>query len=252
MSKNRWIVRFVLAFAFWCSTVAVCQVSADALRRIARNVATRNNSSAGPEEPSLIFPGIGIESLKIGNARNQVLARFPLKPNIDSEMSLPNCGTEYRWHDLDNPPPTEITIRFRKDRVFQIEIASTHYQTAGGVTVNDDPAFVKSHYDRELRAYLLLGPTPVAQGERPLIFWTDRGAGIAFALAYSPTLMRRYVSSVIIFRAGSDFCPGGLPPTSERWRELAPYSVEAPNASATLRPGSDHAPLSCPTVHSSG
>jgi hypothetical protein len=199
----------------------------------ARFVPGQSGGRAGGD--TLVEPGIGIKLLKLGDSREEVLTRFPKKANIDSEINLPNCGTEYMWHDLSGSRPGEITVRFKDDRVFQIEISADRYHTAGGVKINDEPAFVRSRYKMPLSAYLLLGATPVVQGNRPLIFWTDRGSGVAFELAYSSTWMRRYVDALIVYKSGSDFCPNGVPPTSETWRELAPYSVEAPDRSAALR-----------------
>jgi len=192
-------------------------------------------AGARSDGDTLVEPGIGIKLLKLGDSREDVLTRFPKKPNIDSEINLPNCGTEYMWHDLNSSQPGEITVRFKDNRVFQIEIAADRFHTAGGVKINDEPAFVRSRYEMRLNAYLLLGPTPVVQGNRPLVFWTDRRSGIAFELAFSPTWMRRYVEALIVYKSGSDFCPNGVLPTSETWRELAPYSVEAPDGSVALR-----------------
>jgi len=56
--------------------------------------------------------------------------------------------------------------------------------------------------------------------------------GIAFAFAYSRTARRRYLGEIIVFKPNSEVCPTDDSTKSPAKRELAPYSLEPPDAKA--------------------
>jgi|SRR5580704_2293593 hypothetical protein len=185
------------------------------------------------EDLRLIEPGIRVGPLKLGDSQERALELFPKKPNIDQETFLPNCGTEYIWSDLDDPSHGTIMMRFKKDRVWQIESVSANYHTRDGIAVGDSPDRVRESY-KGLSAFLLLGPMPEVFGERPLIFWTDQEKGIAFAFAYSRANRERYLYKIIVYAPKSTFCPEGEEMSPKNWREMVPYALEPADRMASF------------------
>jgi hypothetical protein len=161
---------------------------------LVKRVATRN---ADAKDLSLIHPGKSVGPLSLGESEDHARAIFPVKANIDQEWP-DECGTEINWVDLNNRPAGNVFIRIIDSRVLQIESATTRYQTPKGLRVGASPANVRKNYPG-LRAYVLDGPTPVALGIAPLIFWVDWRAGLAFVFASGKRDHRRYLYSIIVF-----------------------------------------------------
>ncbi|MDP9162358.1 MAG: hypothetical protein M3O09_19290 [Acidobacteriota bacterium] len=188
---------------------------------------------ASDAQDRLIVPGLRIGRLKLGETRIQALKLFPPTPG-QNEGWKGDCGATFNWIDGSNEVGKgNVFIRLRSDKVFQIESATTRFRTSQGVTTYDSPDKVRRAY-KNLKAYVLLGPTVSALGDRPPIFWVDNKRGIAFEIAYYPAEDRRYVYKVIVFRAGGDFCPEDNTTHSPNWRELTPYSLEPPGKFADL------------------
>ncbi len=189
------------------------------------------NSHAGADDPLLIEPARRVGPLKLGDTRERALELFPRKPNVDKGYVFPNCGAEYEWADP-NPSSGNVFISFKEGLVWQIDTMTTRYHTAEGLTSYSSPEEVRRYY-KNLRAYLFLGPPSEAVGGRPPIIWMDREKGIAFSFAYYREEHRRYLYEIIVFKPKSDFCLEGYSMDPSNLRELAPYSLEAPNRSAT-------------------
>jgi glycosyltransferase involved in cell wall biosynthesis len=183
------------------------------------------------EEPQfsnvIIEPGLGVGPLKLGDPRAQALALFPKKAE-DQEWSDP-CGTTLDWVDTSNPNGRgDVLIRInKKNRIFQIESATTRFHTADGITTFDSPEKVANAYKGMTAGVLLTPPVP-ALGDRPLVFWIDRKRGVAFALAYDPSRRKRYIYKIIVFEPNKDFCPEQEKTSSPKWQNIRPYSVEPP------------------------
>jgi hypothetical protein len=182
------------------------------------------------EHPNdVIEPGVGFGGLKIGESRERALKLFPFKPHVDQEWK-DECGDMFNWVE-DSSPGGNVVFTFEKGQISQIESATTRFHTTEGVTTYDSPEEVQRQY-KGLPAYLLVGITSVALGDRPLVFWVDQDKGIAFELAYSPEERRRYLYEIIVFRPHANLCPEGKTTTPENWRELPPYSLEPPDRKA--------------------
>lgn len=193
-------------------------------------VGWRASRASGSADGFLIEPGARVGPLRLGDSRVRAFSLFPLKIGTDQETQLPNCGLEYIWVDLDKSHLGNVTVRFKDDKVFQIESATNKFRTTDGVTSGASPDEVRSHY-QHLRAYTSLGRTSEAMGERPLIYWVDADKGIAFVLAYARSKRNRYIYSIIVFEPKRLFCAEGIPANRSNLRELVPYSVEVPNSS---------------------
>lgn len=180
-----------------------------------------------PDE--IIEPGIGFGGLKITDTREKVYKLFPLKPKTDQEWR-DECGGMYSWvADSGN-----VDFSFVDGRLTQIESATTRFHTVNGVTTYDSPEKVRRYY-KGLRAYVLLGPTSAALGDRPLVFWVAKDRGIAFEFAYDSKERDRYLYKIIVFKPHTKMCPEGKTTTPENWHELAPYSLELPDQTAKKR-----------------
>jgi len=175
---------------------------------------------------TVIEAGASVGPLKLGDSSERALELFPRKAE-DQSWNDP-CGSTLDWVDASNPVGRgDVFIRLKKGRIFQIESATTRFHTAGGITTFDPPEKVKTAY-KDLRAYVLLTPPVPALGDRPLVFWIDKKAGIAFALAYDPSRRKRYVYKIIVFEPNKDFCPEQEKTSSPKWQEIRPYAVEPP------------------------
>jgi hypothetical protein len=175
---------------------------------------------------TIIDPGASVGPLKLGDSRAHALDLFPQKPE-DQAWDDP-CGQTLDWIDTSNPMGRgELLIRISKDKVFQIESATTRFKTAEGITTFSAPEDVRNVY-KGLRAYVLLTAPVPALGDRPLVFWIDKKRGLAFAFAYDPSHHKRYVYKIIVFEPNKEFCPELEKTSSPKWQGIAPYSVEPP------------------------
>lgn len=214
---------------FHCLDVMVCVVTMGCLV-FAATQAGNGSASSVTNSKSLIVPGVGIPTLKLGEDRGIVSKHFPFKKDVDQESLYgPDCGTEINWVDLENPQGGNLFIHLRDNIVFQVDFASSRYQTADGIKRNSSPQAIRKHY-KGLQSYVLSDTTSEAEGNRPLVYWIDGEKGIAFSFAYSKTAHRRYLYEIIVFKPNSEICPMGGSSDSLAKRELTPYSLEPSDA----------------------
>jgi len=175
---------------------------------------------------NLIEPGLRVGSLKLGDNRARVLELFPKKAE-DQEWEN-KCGTMLDWVDATNPTGRgDVFVRIKKDKVFQIESATTTFHTAEGITTFDHPEKIASAY-KDMKAYTLLTPPNSALGNRPLVFWIDKKHGIAFVFAYYPAEHKRYLYKTIIFEPNKNLCPEEETIGSPKWQAIPAYATEPP------------------------
>jgi len=175
---------------------------------------------------NLIEAGLRVGGLKLGDNRARVLELFPKKAE-DQEWEN-KCGTMLDWVDATNPTGKgDVFVRLKKDKVFQIESATTTFHTAEGITTFDHPEKIASAY-RDMKAYTLLTPPNPALGNRPLVFWIDKKRGIAFVFAYYPAEHKRYLYKTIIFEPNKNLCPEEETIGSPKWQAIPAYATEPP------------------------
>ena len=175
---------------------------------------------------NMIEPGYRLGQLKIGDSRARVLELFPKKPE-DQEWEN-TCGTTLDWVDSTNPTGRgDVFIRLKKDKVFQIESATTSFHTAEEITTFDHPDKVASAY-KDMHAYTLLTAPNPTLGGRPLVFWIDKKKGIAFVFAYYPAEHKRYLYKIVIFAPNKTFCPEEETINSPKWQAIGAYAIEPP------------------------
>jgi hypothetical protein len=175
---------------------------------------------------NLIEAGLRVGGLKLGDNRARVLELFP-KKSEDQEWEN-KCGTMLDWVDASNPTGRgDVFVRLKKDKVFQIESATTTFHTAEGITTFDHPEKIASAY-KDMKAYTLLTPPNSALGNRPLVFWIDKKRGIAFVFAYYPAEHKRYLYKTIIFEPNKNLCPEEETIGSPKWQAIPAYATEPP------------------------
>ena len=180
-----------------------------------------------PMFETVIQPGSNVGLLKLGDNRARALQLFPKK---DEDQQWDDaCGTTLYWVDTANREGRgDVTIRLKKDKVFQIESATTRFHTAEGITTFDSPEKIRNSY-KGMLAYTLLTPPTPALGDRPLVYWIDKKKGIAFVFAYYPTQHKRYLYKTIVFVPNKTFCPDSETTTSSpKWQEIDAYALEPP------------------------
>jgi hypothetical protein len=175
---------------------------------------------------NLIEAGLRVGGLKLGDNRARVLELFP-KKSEDQEWEN-KCGTMLDWVDASNPTGRgDVFVRLKKDKVFQIESATTTFHTAEGITTFDHPEKIASAY-KDMKAYTLLTPPNSALGNRPLVFWMDKKRGIAFVFAYYPAEHKRYLYKTIVFEPNKNLCPEEETIGSPKWQAIPAYATEPP------------------------
>jgi hypothetical protein len=190
----------------------------------AEAAAQTDNISIG--DKNTIEPGVRVGSLKIGDTRERTLEVFPKKAE-DQEWNN-SCGTTLDWVDATNPTGRgDVFVRLKKDKVFQIESATTTFHTAEGITTFDHPEKIAAAY-KDLHAFTLLTAPNPALGGRPLVFWIDKKRGVAFVFAYYPAEHKRYLYKTIIFAPNKTFCPEEETIGSPKWQAIPGYAVEPP------------------------
>jgi len=184
------------------------------------------NSQSLLNSETLIEPGSHVGALKLGDTQEHALELFPKKYE-DQQWDDP-CGTTFNWADTENKiRGGNLFIRVKKGKVFQIESATTRFQTIEGIAALDPPEKV-AHAYKDLRAFTLLTPPVAALGDRPLVFWVDKKKGIAFAFAYYPKEQKRYLYKIIVFAPNKTFCPEQETTGSPKWQPIPSYSLEPP------------------------
>jgi hypothetical protein len=175
----------------------------------------------------VIEPGSGVGELALGDTHSKALELYPFKQDVDQEFAQdPDCGVELNFVDFRDPRKVgNVFVRFRDDKVFQIDVASSRYKTAAGISTSSSPLEVRKAYPR-LRSYILSDVTSEALHDRPLIYWIGENEGIAFAFAWDPKAHERFLYEIIVFRPRALVCAPDTALDSPKRRELAPFSLQ--------------------------
>jgi len=184
-------------------------------------------ATARPSDSSLIVPGKSVGLVHLRDTRETVLDVLPLKKDMDREYAYRSGSSEIDWLDQESHDVRgEVRFFLRDGRIFQIASATPRFRTRSGITIYTPPDTVKRNCPA-LRSYVLLNSGGEEVGGRDLVYWVNRAKGIAFEFHFYPKRRRRLVYSVIVFEPDSDFFPRGESVSSNKWRELPPYSLES-------------------------
>ncbi len=161
----------------------------------------------------------------LGDPKDQVLAHFKLKPNVDEEVTRKSCGatlTEIHWLDLDHRH-NGIWFYLKDNIVFQIRSSTSQFRTQKGITTDSTAEFVRRNY-ANLKAFRLQNSGNQATGWKDHVYWVGRSSGIAFELYYNDDYKEWKVLSVFIFRPDAEFLPGTCIYPPQEWKEIPPYT----------------------------
>lgn len=189
---------------------------------------SRQSGSPAGIKSDLIIPGKSVGQLNLGDTHDRAMELFPYKQYMDQEWSEEgDCGRTVNWFDMQKSKMLgNVFIRFKEDKVFQIDSGTRSFRTQDGITISSSPKEVRERYP-SLRAYILSNGFSEASGGRPLVYWIDSEKGIAFAFTYGRNVHKRYLNWIIVFKPQAEVCPqyGPLGPSDKR--EIPPYSLEA-------------------------
>jgi hypothetical protein len=214
-------------------TASICQTLPNVLSK--SRITMRPNASRQriSRSNTLIEPGKSVGLLSLGDSKERAFEIFTFKADQDQEWE-DDCGTTLNWVSVPDKRGAgggNVFVKFRDDKVVQIESATTRFHTKEGITTYDSPEMVRGSY-KNLRAYVLQSSPVRALGDRPLVFWVDKMAGIAFVFAYDRKQDCRYLYKIVVFKPNTDLCPEEEAPNSPSWHEIAPYSLEPPDTIA--------------------
>jgi len=168
-------------------------------------------------------PGNSVAGVKLGSSLADFSAVFPKHPKIDESMTEDQCGgSSYHWLDMDLRG-NGVYAYLRNDKIYQLRVQTPRVSLANGIKLDATEEKVKHIYPRG-QAYVLRYSGSKVVGGRDLRYWVDSRSGIAFEFQWDQR--RRFVSSIDIFPAGTEYKPEGCVATPQEWiyGELIPES----------------------------
>jgi len=170
----------------------------------------------------IVNPGESVAGLKLGSTFTEFQALFPAHPNIDEDVqnSLQNGCPErsYHWVDIDRNA-TGVCALFKYGKIYQISVHTPRFSLLNGVHMDSTADEVKRVYPKG-EEYVLAGSGSAVVGGKNLLYWVDKADGAAFELYWNKKANRRLVSSIDIFKAGTEYRPQGCISPPQLWKEL--------------------------------
>ncbi len=169
-----------------------------------------------------VIPGQSVAGLRLGSTFSEFQALFPPHPNIDEDMqnSLQNGCPErsYHWLDIDRNA-TGVYGLFKDGKIYQISVHTPRFGLSNGVHIDSTVDQVKQAYPAG-QQYMLTGSGSAVVGGKDLLYWVDQVDGIAFELYWNKKSSRRLVSSIDIFKAGTEYRPEGCISPPQSWKRV--------------------------------
>jgi hypothetical protein len=172
-----------------------------------------------------IVPGDSVAGVKLGSSLADFSAVFPKHPEFDESMADDYCGgSSYHWLDTDFWV-TGVYAYLRNDKIYQLRVQTPRFSLANGIKLDASEEKVKHLYPRG-QAYVLRYSGSKVVGGRDLRYWVDSRSGTAFEFRWDGRYKRRFVGSIDIFTAGTEYKPEGCvaPPREWIYGELIPES----------------------------
>lgn len=176
----------------------------------------------GPKT-SIILPGQSVAGVKLGDDAARFEQVFPKRSASDDHSSSGSvgqgCPTEiYYWSDLATDTSV-VTAYLSEGTISQISVQGPMFSLPDGLKTGTTEERVKQAYPKA-QGYVLSGSASHLNGGRNLLYWVDKGAGVAFKLAWWPSKGKRAVSGIDVFPKGSDFRPEGCISPPQSWKQL--------------------------------
>lgn len=182
-------------------------------------------NAAAQTQPKMgrVLPGTSVAGVKLGADASRFEAVFPKRPASEDHSltggSGGTCPTElYYWSDLDLNTSV-VTAYLRDGKISQLSAQGPMFSLPNGLKTGATEEQVKHAYPKG-HGYVLLGSASHLNGGRNLDYWIDRGAGVAFKLAWWQSKKQRSVSGIDVFPKGSDFRPEGCISPPQQWQSL--------------------------------
>ena len=176
----------------------------------------------GPET-NLILPGMSVAGVELGSSPSSFQTVFSQHPGLAGGQvgrsgGAPCPDAVYYWSDLARDPSV-VTAYVEDSGISQLSVVGPRFSLPNGLKTGATEEQVKRAYPKG-QEYVLLGSASKLNGGRNLLYWIDRGAGVAFKLAWWQSKKLRSVSGIDIFPKGSNYRPDGCISLPQQWQEL--------------------------------
>ncbi len=189
-----------------------------------------------------IVAGQSVGFLSLGDNRQRAIELFgrpDTEYDYDNETKL-DCSRNTKelrfWELYDKSSPffsgrgNGAWVYLRDDKIFQIKIQSDKFATKDGITVMSDPKKVKRLYPNS-EAWVEINTQCDCTGGQNLIYWIDKGSGIAFEFHYHQKLRKKYLAYVFVFEPNTAFLPDGCVfLETQAWEQLPPFILTEPRS----------------------
>lgn len=168
---------------------------------------------------SIILPGQSVAGVKLGDDAARFEQVFPKRSASDDHSSSGSvgqgCPTEiYYWSDL--AADTSVVTAYLSDgTISQISVQGPMFSLPDGLKTGTTEEQVKQAYPKA-QGYVLAGSASHLNGGRNLLYWVDKGAGVAFKLAWWPSKGKRLSAESTCSPRGPTSDPRGAFPRRNR------------------------------------
>jgi hypothetical protein len=170
----------------------------------------------------LILPGESVAGVKLGSDFSSFEAVFQKHPDADEDMHDSGCaGRVYHWVDIDRGA-TGVYAYIRDAKIYQLSVHTPRFALSNGIKLEVPEEQVRRAYPSGQR-FVLEHSASTVVGGRDLVYWVDKGIGVAIELYWDQRKKQRLVNAIDIFPKGTDYRPEGciLPP--QKWtKSLSP------------------------------
>jgi hypothetical protein len=176
----------------------------------------------GPKT-DLVLPGMSVAGVELGSSPSSFQAEFSHHPGRTGAQVGRSGGAGcpdavYYWSDLARDPSV-VTAYVEDGGISQFSVLGPTFSLPNGLKTGATEEQVKQAYPKG-QEYVLLGSASQLNGGRNLLYWIDRGTGVAFKLAWWQSKKLRSVSGIDIFPKGSAFRPEGCISPPQQWQQL--------------------------------
>jgi len=182
-------------------------------------------SAMAQTEPraDIILPGTSVAGVKLGSDPSAFQSAFSQRSGHANSSQTGTFGGGcpdriYYWSDLARD--TSVATAYLKDgTISQLSVQGPVFSLPNGLRTGATEEQVKQAYPKG-QMYVLLNSGSKVNGGRDLHYWVDKGAGVAFKLAWWQSKKLRSVSGIGIFSKEFDYRPEGCISSPQQWQQL--------------------------------
>ena len=171
----------------------------------------------------LILPGTGVAEVKLRDDASRFEAVFP-NPNGNGNGAPSGTVGEgcpeqmIYWVDIELGE-TGVNAYLTNGRISQFSVHTSRFALPGGIKTGATEPQIKRAFPKG-QAYVLLGSNSKVNGGRNLVYWVDKGDGVAFELAWSQNKKARLLNGIDVFRKDTEYHPEGCISPPQEWRQM--------------------------------